>query len=247
MPHPLSGKVAIVTGASSGIGRATARALSRCGARVALAARSAEKLSALAAELGPDALALVTDVTRGAEVTRMVEETVRRFSRVDILFANAGQYVPGEVAEGDPEAWARMVDVNVNGVLRSVRAVLPHIDRTGRRGHPGHELDLRATRRSTGNRSTAPPSMPSRPSCTVCDGKWPRTGCASERFPPGIVLNELWEAHWGPLTAERIAERVHQHEGLRSEDVAEEVIHVLSLPRHVTIRDLVILPQNQDI
>ena len=64
---------------------------------------------------------------------------------------------------------------------------------------------------------------------------------------PGIVLNELWEAHMGPLPPALIDEKVARHEGLRSEDVADEVVHVLSLPRHVTIRDVVMLPQGQDI
>jgi ribitol 2-dehydrogenase len=127
MAHSLSGKVAIVTGASSGIGRATATALVRCGVRVVLAARSGEKLTALAAELGPLALAVPTDVTRAADVSRLVERTLDRFGQIDILFANAGLYVPGQVVEGDPEAWAQMIDVNLNGVLRCVHAVLPHM------------------------------------------------------------------------------------------------------------------------
>ena len=87
MAHSLSGKVAIVTGASSGIGRATATALVRCGVRVVLAARSGEKLTALAAELGPLALAVPTDVTRAADVSRLVERTLDRFGQIDILFA----------------------------------------------------------------------------------------------------------------------------------------------------------------
>ena len=102
MSHPLANKVVIITGASSGIGAATARALVRLGCKVALAARSGDRLQALAGELGPGALALPTDVTVGSDVQQMVAKTLERFGRVDVLFANAGIYIRGPVAEGDP-------------------------------------------------------------------------------------------------------------------------------------------------
>ncbi len=128
MSHQLAGKVVIITGASSGIGAATARALAALGCKLTLAARSTERLEALAAELGRDAVLVIpTDVTVGAQVVRMVEATVAHFGRVDVLFANAGIYIPGQVAEGDPDAWATLLDVNIDGVLRGVHAVLPHM------------------------------------------------------------------------------------------------------------------------
>ncbi|MCB0131731.1 MAG: SDR family NAD(P)-dependent oxidoreductase, partial [Caldilineaceae bacterium] len=125
--HRLHGKVAIITGASSGIGAATARSLVAAGASVTLAARNGDKLAALAAELGAAALALPTDVTRGEEVAQLVATTVRHFGRVDILLANAGIYIPGQFADGDPEAWAGLLDVNIDGVFRCAHAVLPHM------------------------------------------------------------------------------------------------------------------------
>jgi ribitol 2-dehydrogenase len=246
MDHPLKGKVVVVTGASSGIGKATARALARCGARLALAARSTSKLEALASELGPDALVVPTDVTIASEVTRLVRTTLERFARVDVLFANAGIYVPGEVVEGDPEAWARMVDVNVNGVLRSVRAVLPHMVGRG-------TGDILVTSSISGHidlhwepvYSATKHAIQAFVHCLrrQVAAKGLRVGSIA----PGVVLNELWETFWGPLTPQTIDERVEKHTGLRSEDVAEAVVYILSLPRHVTIRDLVMLPQAQDI
>src|SRR5512145_1536705 len=112
MDHPLSGKVVIITGASSGIGAATARALARLGCKLTLAARSGDKLRVLAEELGSTALAVPTDVTINSDVTGMVSKTLDHFGRVDVLFANAGIYIPGQVAEGDPEAWAKLMEVN---------------------------------------------------------------------------------------------------------------------------------------
>jgi len=242
MAHPLSGKVVIVTGASSGIGAATARALGHLGCKLTLAARSADALRALAEELGPAALDVPTDVTSGADVARMVAQTVERFGRLDVLFANAGLYIAGQVAEGDPDAWARLMDVNVDGVMRCVHAVLPHMmaQRSG---------DILITSSISGS----------------IDIHWEPIYSASKHaiqgfvhtlrrqvapfgirvgaIAPGRVANALW----GITEAAEIEARVAEHDSLRSEDVAEAVVFMLSRPSHVTIRDLVMLPQNQDL
>jgi ribitol 2-dehydrogenase len=240
--HPLSGKVVIVTGASSGIGLAASRSLARCGARLALAARAADRLAALAADLGADALAAPTDVTSGADVERLVSRTIARFGRVDALFANAGIYIPGQAAEGDPDAWARLIDVNVNGVLRCVRAVLPHMLARGSgdilvtssiSGHidipwePVYSASKHAIQAfvHTLRRQVAP------------------KGLRVMSIAPGMVANELW----GFTDPAAIDAKVAARASLRSEDVAELVVTMLSQPPHVTIRDLVVLPQNQDL
>ncbi|MCB9113683.1 MAG: SDR family oxidoreductase [Caldilineaceae bacterium] len=243
MSHQLAGKVVIITGASSGIGAATARALAPLGCKLTLAARSTERLEALADELGRDAvLVLPTDVTVGAQVVRMVEETVAHFGRVDVFFANAGIYIPGQAAEGDPDAWANLMDVNIDGVLRGVHAVLPHMmaQKAG---------DILVTSSISGH----------------VDIHWEPVYSASKHaiqgfvhtlrrqvaghnirvgaIAPGMVANELW----GFTEPAKIAEMVEKHASLTSEDVAEAVVFMLSRPPHVTIRDLVMLPQNQDI
>ena len=242
MPHVLDGKVIIITGASTGIGAATARLLAPLGARLALAARSADKLDALAAELGPHALAIPTDITVPADVTKMVARTVEHFGRVDVLFANAGIYIPGQVAEGDPDAWANLMNVNIDGVLRSVHAVLPHM-RAQKSG------DILVTSSISG----------------FVDIHWEPVYSASKHaiqgfvhtlrrqvlndgirvmaVAPGMVANELW----GFYDQGAIDEKVATRGAIRSEDVAEAVLFMLSQPPHVTIRDLVMLPQAQDI
>jgi ribitol 2-dehydrogenase len=238
--NSLTDKVVIITGASSGIGAATARALAKCGCKVTLAARSAEKLQVLADELGAAALAVPTDITVGAQVVQMVEKTVSHFGRVDVLFANAGIFIYGKVAEGDPDKWAQLLDVNLNGVLRCVHAVLPHMtaQQSGDiiitssisgvvdiAGEPIYSASKHAiqTLAHTLRRQLAPDGI--------------RVGSIA----PGMVANEIWG-----YPAEKLEELVAKHASLRSEDVAEAVIFMLSRPRRVTIRDLVMIAQRQD-
>jgi ribitol 2-dehydrogenase len=242
MDHPLAGKVVLITGASSGIGSATARALAALGCKLALAARSADRLRALAGEFDPAALAVPTDLTVGADVSDMVARTIEHFGRIDVLFANAGIYIPGQVSEGDPDAWARLMDVNVDGVMRSVHAVLPHMmsQRSG---------DILVTSSISG----------------FIDIHWEPIYSASKHavqgfvhtlrrqvmahnirvgsIAPGMVANELW----GITDPADVDRRVAEHACLRNEDVADAVVFMLSQPRHVTIRDLVMLPQGQDL
>ena len=238
----LNGKTAIVTGASSGIGRATALALAEAGVRVALVGRSRERLDAAAASAGAGSLALPADLTRPDELAQAVKQAHAAFGRIDILFANAGLYIPGDVAEGDPNAWDALLSVNVNSVFRLVRAVLPSMIEAGA-GHivvtssvSGHqaiqwEPVYSASKHAIQSfvhglrRQVAPHNI--------------RVGAIA----PGIVLNELW----GYADPDAIEAKVAAREGLRSEDVADAVLFMLTRPANVTVRDLVLLPQNQDI
>ncbi len=242
MQQPLAGKVVIITGASSGIGAATARALASLGCQLTLAARSADKLHALAAEIGPNALAVPTDVTLGSDVSAMVTKTVAHFGRVDVLFANAGIYIPGQVAEGDPDAWATLMDVNVDGVLRCVHAVLPHMlaQRSG---------DILVTSSISGfiDIHWEPVYSASKHAIQgfvhTLRRQVAAAGIRVGALAPGRVANELW----GLTEAAEIDQHIADHISLRSEDVAAAAIFMLSQPAHVTIRDLVMLPQNQDL
>lgn len=123
----LNGKTAVVTGASSGIGEATARLLAREGCNVALAARREDRLKSLAAQLGEGALAVPTNVTDPAACEELVSRAVERFGSVDVLVANAGLGLYGSIPDGDPEDWRRMFEVNVLGVLYTTRAAVRHM------------------------------------------------------------------------------------------------------------------------
>jgi ribitol 2-dehydrogenase len=243
LEHNLDGKVVIVTGASSGIGAETARQLSRLGCRLTLAARSEERLSALAEEIGTDALIVRTDVTSRDDVRRMVEATIDRFGRIDVLFANAGIYIPGKVDEGDPAAWSNLMDINIDGVLNCVHAVLEQMKAQGSGDilitssisgfvdidwEPIYSASKHAIQGfvHTLRRQVAPMGL--------------RVGAIA----PGAVATELWGVT-DPDEVERLA--IHEQSFIRAEDVARAVVFMLSQPPHVTIRDLVILPQRQDI
>ena len=242
MTQDIAGKVMIVTGASSGIGLAVAKRFAKEKARLVLVARSVDKLQAVARELPGDVIALPADLTKPAELDAMMAAAVTRFGRIDILFANAGAYVPGDVAGGDPAVWDDVIGLNVNAVFRCVHAVLPGMiarrsgDIVVTSSVSGHqaihwEPVYSATKHAVQSfvhgvrRQIAPHNV--------------RIGSLA----PGIVLNELW----GVKDPAEVDAKVAAHAGLRSEDVADALMFMLTRPAHVTIRDLVMLPQNQDI
>lgn len=242
MAVSLKGNVALVTGASSGIGRATAVALAAQGVKLALVGRSRERLDAVAKSIGGDHLVLAADLTEPPKVQQIVEATLKTFGRIDILLPNAGLYLGGDVADGDPDRWDELLTVNVNSVFRLVRAVLPGMiaQKSGQifitssiSGHQAihwepvysaskHAIQsfVHGLRRQTMTHNI-------------------RVGAVA----PGIVLNELW----GYTDKAAIAAKVETREGLRSEDVADALLFMLTRPPNVTIRDLVILPQSQDL
>ncbi len=130
----IKGKVVIVTGASAGIGLATARAVAAAGAKVALAARSADKLAQLAEELnreGYEALAVSTDMRQQAEVTRLVETTFQHFGRIDVLINNAGQAVAGTVADVEPDHFRQVIELNMFGPIYAIQASVPKMRTQG--------------------------------------------------------------------------------------------------------------------
>lgn len=242
MQQSLAGKVALVTGASSGIGRVLALALAAEGCRLALVARSRERLEAVAAETGGEPLVIAADLTDPAAVEAAAAQTLDQFGPVDILLANAGLYVPGNVADGDADKWDELLAVNVAGTFRLVRAILPAMiaRQTG---------DIILTSSISGHEAIHWEPIYSASKHAVqafahgLRRQVMRHGLRVGTVAPGVVLNELW----GYRDPAAIAARVAAREGLRSEDVADAVLFMLTRPAHVTIRDLVILPQNQDI
>ena len=243
MLQDMDGKVVIITGASSGIGAETARQLAQLGCRLTLAARSEQKLEALAAELETEVLPLKVDVTSRDDVGRMVQATIERFGRVDVMFANAGIYIPGQAIEGEPEAWANLVRVNVEGVMYCAHAVLEQMKAQG-------SGDILVSSSISGfvDIDWEPIYSASKHAVTGLVHTLRRQvaplGLRVGLIAPGAVATELWDK----TDPDEIAQLADvEHSFIRAEDVARAVVFMLSQPSYVTIRDLVILPQNQDI
>jgi len=242
MDRSLSGKVAVVTGASSGIGLATAQALADAGALLVLAARSAEKLDQAAGDLGGAATAIATDVTSTKEVDDLIAQTIELHGRIDILIANAGIYAGGDFVANDVTRLLRLIDTNVGGVVRAIHPTLKHMIAAG-------TGDIVVTSSVSGHQAIhwEPVYSASKHAVQALIHGLRRqligTGVRIGGVAPGVVLNDLWQV----TDAAAVADGIAAGTGLTSEDVADAVLYMLTLPPHINIRDLVMLPINQEI
>lgn len=242
MNQDLTGKVAAITGAASGIGLACAKRLIAAGVRVVLVDRDGEALAQVCKPLGADAIPLVVDLTDPASMGQMMPQILDLCGRLDIFHANAGSYVGGPVSEGDPDAWDRMLNLNVNAAFRSIHAVLPHM--IARKSG-----DILVTSSVAG----------------VVPVVWEPVYTASKHavqafvhtlrrqvIPHGLRVGAVLP---GPVVTALIAdwplEKLEAEKArgglIEPEEVAEAVHFMLTRPPNVTIRDLVILPQSTDL
>ena len=238
----LSGKVAAVTGAASGIGLECARALLNEGVRVALIDRAGDALAPLCAELGPNAFPVVVDLTSPASVATMTPQILARFGQLDIFHANAGAYVGGEAAYGDPDAWDRMLNLNINATFRSIQAVLPHMieRRTG---------DIVVTSSIAGMVPVVwePIYTASKHAVQAfvhtVRRQVAKHGVRVGAVAPGPVVTALI-ADWPEA---KLAEAKAASALMEASEVAEAILFMLTRSPHVTVRDLVILPNSTDL
>jgi len=228
----MSDPVFFITGASTGIGAATARNAAQAGHRLVLAARSTDKLEALAEELGgPDrAIAVTCDVTEWDEVQRAVSTAVDSFGQLDVVFANAGFGAPRGFTEGDVEHWKAMVLTNVYGAALTVRATIDHLKSS--RGH----LLLTG---SVAGRRALPGSLYS---CTkwavTAMGEAARlelngTGVRVTLIEPGMVDTPFFDSK-------------PSMEALQDDDIARAVLYAVSQPPHVDVNEMLIRPTAQE-
>ncbi len=241
MSNTLAGNVVIITGASSGIGEACARLLAEQGCKLTLAARSVDKMEALAADLSAETLIVGADMTAPADISNMVERTIERFGRIDVMCANAGIYISGEFADGDPDEFTRLLTINIDAVLRCAHAVIPTMKAQG-------SGDIVVTSSISGfiDVNWEPIYSASKHAVQTFVHTVRRQlagdGIRVMSLAPGQVANALWGFHeLEDIQRVSAGERTH----LTSEDCAEALLYMLTQPRHVTIRDVVILPQNQ--
>ena len=242
MSDELNGKVAAVTGAASGIGLECAKAMLAAGAKVVLIDRAEDKLAALCAELGPNAIPLVIDLATPASVASMMPQILAQAGSLDIFHANAGAYVGGDVVTGDPDAWDRMLNLNINASFRAVQAVLPHM-----------------VERQTGDiimTSSIAGIVP-----VVWEPIYTASKFAVQAFVhtvrrqvakhgirvgavcPGPVVTALLD-DWPKA---KMDEALANGSLMIPKEVADAVLFMLTRPRNVTIRDLVILPNSVDL
>jgi NADP-dependent 3-hydroxy acid dehydrogenase YdfG len=238
----LAGKTAVVTGASSGIGEATARLLAGEGCNVVLAARREDRLKSLAAEFGVEALAAPTDVTDPAACAALVARTVERFGSLEILVNNAGLGLYGSIPEGDPDDWRRMFDVNVLGVLYSTRAAVRHMLARGT-GDIVFVSSLAGRRvpRADGTVYAATKHAVT----AIAEGlrmDVHEKGIRVINVEPGLVRTEFPESSY-PDAEEYYAEK--EYTPLEAEDVAAAVVYALEQPPRVSVNEIMVRSTEQ--
>jgi NADP-dependent 3-hydroxy acid dehydrogenase YdfG len=245
----LDGAVALVTGASSGIGEATAEVLAREGAAVAILARRADRLEQLAARLDNKPLVIEADVTSESEARGAVERTASELGRLDILINNAGVMLLGPVLEAPLEEWQRMLDVNLAGFLYCARAALPHLLSAAEDG-PRGTADLVNISSVAGRIARAGSAVYNMTKHGVgafsealrqeISGRHVRVSV----IEPGATATEL-SGHNRPEVRDAIQQRFAGVERLQATDIADAIRYVVTRPRHVLINEIMIRPAEQ--
>jgi NADP-dependent 3-hydroxy acid dehydrogenase YdfG len=244
----LKGKVALVSGASSGIGAATARKLAANGVKVGLAARRLDRLEQLTAEIraaGGDAVAIEMNVADQASVASGVKKLVQTYGTIDIAFNNAGLMPISDVESLKTTEWHRMVDVNVKGVLNTTAEVLPYMQKqgaghivntssiAGRKVFPGLSVYCATkhaiTAFSDGLRMEIAPKHNIRVTC----------------IQPGAVESELFEHISDQNYRNQMEQLKDQMTFLKADDIADTILFALQAPTHVNVAELFVLPTSQ--
>ena len=241
MSESLQGKIAVITGAASGIGLATTEALLEQGATVVMVDWNEKALNDLAAKLGERAIPQVTNLLDADSCNAMIPEILGKVDHIDILYCNAGTYIGGDLTETTPEAIDKMLNLNVNAVMKNVQAVVPHMSerKTG---------DIIVTCSIAGH-------FPTYWEPVYSGSKWAITsfvqGMRRQMIPHGVRVAQVSP---GPVVSALLAD--WPEENLRNakesgslidaSEVADAVVYMLTRKRTVTIRDMLVLPTNFD-
>jgi NADP-dependent 3-hydroxy acid dehydrogenase YdfG len=253
MSERLDGTAALITGASSGIGEATALELAAHGARVAVAARRRDRLDDLAGRIeaaGGEVLVLETDVTDEAAARRAVEQAADYFGRLDTVIANAGAMLLGPIVDAPVEEWQRMVELNLLGLLYTSHAALPHL-LSAASSEPRRVADLvlissvagRVARNGSGVYNLTKHGVGAfgeslRQEVT-------RRHVRVSLVEPGAVATEL-AGHNRPEIREQMGQRFANMERMEAEDIADAISYIVTRPRRVAINELLIRPTEQE-
>jgi NADP-dependent 3-hydroxy acid dehydrogenase YdfG len=249
----LNGTVCLITGASSGIGEATAVALAELGAAVALVARRRDRLEALATRLsdgGARTHVIEADITDRAQAERAVEETVATLGRLDTLVNNAGLMLLGPAEHAAVEEWERMVDINVNGLLYCSKVATPHLLKAAE-SEPRQVSDLvnissvagRVARVGSGAYNLTKHGVGA--FSESLRQEFARRHVRVSLIEPGAVATEL-ASHNRPEVLEAMSHRFAGVEFLHAADIAEAIAFVVTRPRHVAVNEVLIRPTEQE-
>ncbi|KJV34902.1 oxidoreductase [Aquitalea magnusonii] len=247
MSNGIAGKVVVITGASSGLGEATARHLAALGARVVLGARRGDRLQALVEDIrqaGGEAVHAVTDVTSKEDVQALVEAGRAAFGRVDVMVNNAGLMAIAPMSQLRSDEWDRMIDINIKGVLYGIAAVLPLFEQQG----GGHVINISSV---AGIKVFAPGG-------TVYSGTKFAVRAISDglrqelagkvrvtSIEPGAVESELKFGSSDPASREEIV-AFYQQEAIPADSVARAIAYVIEQPADVAINEVVLRPTVQE-
>jgi NADP-dependent 3-hydroxy acid dehydrogenase YdfG len=247
MSYDLSGRAVAITGASSGIGEATAIHCARAGASVALGARRGERIEAIAARIedeGGAAVAIQVDVAAEEQAHGFVRAARERLGRLDALVNNAGVMLLGPVEGADTEQWRRMIDVNVLGLLYCTHAALPIMREQGS-GHIVNVSSVAGRRASFGAAVYNLTKFGVTGFSEALRQEALHAGVRVTVVEPGFVETELLSHNDGFV--QEAAEQVKQQTGevLRSDDVADAIVHALAVPPHVSINEVLVRPTGQ--
>jgi NADP-dependent 3-hydroxy acid dehydrogenase YdfG len=248
MSNNIEGKVVVITGASSGLGEATARLLSSQGASVVLGARRVDRLKSLADELtqkGGKALAVATDVTNSDQVKSLVAASVQKFGRIDVMINNAGLMPLSLIERLKIDDWNRMIDVNIKGVLYGIAAALPHM----KKQKSGHIINVS----SVAGHEVRPGSVVY--SATKHAVRVISEGLRQEVKPynirttvisPGAVATELPNSITEPDVAEN-TQKFYEEFAIPAESFAQAVLYAMSQPDEVDINEILFRPTRQEL
>lgn len=243
MSNTLEGKVVLVTGASSGIGQATALALSKAGARVAVGARRADRLKTLAEDAPGEVLVLELDVTDRQSVQDAVEATIERFGALDALVNNAGIMLSGMILGADTTEWTRMVETNLLGSMYAVHAALPHLLES-----KGAVVQISSTSGRTASAASGVYAATKFGITAFSEALRQEVTAQGVRVivvEPGFVSTELASHITDPgiqAMAKTMAESMRT---LQPEDIAGAVLYALTQPEHVAVNEILIRPTDQ--
>ncbi|MGC8508958.1 MAG: SDR family oxidoreductase [Thiomonas sp.] len=247
MQHPIQDKVIVITGASSGLGEATARLLAAQGARVVLGARRSERIEALAAELktnGAQALAVTTDVTDAAQVQALVDAAVRTFGRIDVMLNNAGLMPHSPLERRKIADWDRMIDVNLKGVLYGIAAALPAMQAQ----KSGHIINVSSVAGHKVRPGSAVYAATKHAVLALSEGLRQEVKPWNIRttvISPGAVATELPDSITEPDMAEAV--RQMYRVAIPAESFARMVAFAISQPDDVDINEILFRPTRQEV